>query len=552
MTKEDQKKALELKHMTNGASGEESSSKEADGTDGAAPDMDAEFGFQRPDFMKERLAGTVRFHQRHVFLCYKSPAEWPSHVEATEFDRLPHLLADAVSARQSNFKKITKLTVCEGEAGTGSSLGDVLIFPDMIQYRGVTHFDTERFVEEVLVKDTEWLSGSPEIMRGSHVFICAHGSRDKRSSVCGPALIARFRKDIESQGLNGQVIVRACSHVGGHKYAGNVIIFSSDVNGKVTGHWYGYVAPDDVPELLRKHIVEGEIVDHLWSIDSASNQWSDDVIKSAWSVLYVMGQLGTCEEEPKNALVCARVDELESVMQGKLFIPAGFDGGAKLQYDKTHGFDTAQQLCDTINKANKYLSTKMAAALLTNAAIFAVESKVIKEDKFKHKGAVCLLDGAAIPLVPRYDLYTSRNIVKPLQEREPEIAPFILKKSIPHRKKKQQQEDAEEEFHLEKSIEQSKKKHQPEDATIPKKSTEPSKKTEEQNEDEVSIRYCINRLEEMTELTRDEKAKAILVLKDAKNRVIFDTVGDSETMKTWLFLEIANMKIPERGKENGP
>jgi hypothetical protein len=44
-------------------------------------------------------------------------------------------------------------------------------------------------------------------------------------------------KDVNGLGLDGQVFVSACSHVGGHKYAENVIIFSSDAKGEVTGHW---------------------------------------------------------------------------------------------------------------------------------------------------------------------------------------------------------------------------------------------------------------------------------------------------------------------------
>jgi hypothetical protein len=103
--------------------------------------------------------------------------------------------------------------------------------------RGLTHFDVDNFVEEVLVKDIDWLPGSPEPMSGSYVFVCSHGSRDKRCGVCGPALIKRFKEEINGLGLDGQVSVSACSHVGGHKYAGNVIIFSSDAKGDVTGHW---------------------------------------------------------------------------------------------------------------------------------------------------------------------------------------------------------------------------------------------------------------------------------------------------------------------------
>jgi hypothetical protein len=69
------------------------------------------------------------------------------------------------------------------------------------------------FVEEVLVKDIEWLPGSPEAMKGSFVFVCSHGSRDKRCGVCGPVLIKRFRDEIKALGLDGQVSVSASSHV---------------------------------------------------------------------------------------------------------------------------------------------------------------------------------------------------------------------------------------------------------------------------------------------------------------------------------------------------
>ncbi|KAL5669037.1 hypothetical protein ACJX0J_021258 [Zea mays] len=242
----------------------------ADATDAAfaaaaaVPDPGAEFGFQRPELGKEKLVGTVGFHERHVFLCYKGPDLWPSHLEASESDRLPRLLAAAIKARKPNLKKTIKLTICEGEDGTESSNGDVLIFPDMIRYKGLTHFDVDNFVEEVLVKDIDWLPRSPEPMSGSYIFVCSHGSRDKRCGVCGPALIKRFKEEINELGLDDQVAVSACSHVGGHKYAGNVIIFSSDAKGEVTGHWYGYVVPDDVPVLLHKHIGQGEVVDHLW------------------------------------------------------------------------------------------------------------------------------------------------------------------------------------------------------------------------------------------------------------------------------------------------
>ncbi|XP_078431933.1 sucrase/ferredoxin-like family protein [Wolffia australiana] len=247
-----------------------------DGGIGGSIGSDAEFGFQRSEFGQEELAGTVQKYDKHLFLCYKHPEVWPSHVEAAEFDRLPRLLSAALSGRKSDIKKKTRLTLCEGEDGTESSNGDVLIFPDMIRYRRLTHFDVDGFVEEVLVKENEWLPGVVEPLRGSYVFVCSHGSRDKRCGVCGPELIKRFREEIKERGL--QVSVSGCSHIGGHKYAGNVIIFSKGDDGAVTGHWYGYVSPDDVTILLDQHIGRGKVVSRLWR-----------------------GQMGLLAEEQKNA-----------------------------------------------------------------------------------------------------------------------------------------------------------------------------------------------------------------------------------------------------------
>lgn len=47
------------------------------------------YGFKKAEMGKETLVGTVAGFDRHLFSCYKSPDVWPSHLESTEFDRLP-------------------------------------------------------------------------------------------------------------------------------------------------------------------------------------------------------------------------------------------------------------------------------------------------------------------------------------------------------------------------------------------------------------------------------------------------------------------------------
>lgn len=87
------------------------------------------------------------------------------------------------------------------------------------------------------MKDVEWLPGNPEPLNGSYVFVCCHGSRDRRCGVSGPSLVSRFREEIELHGLLSEVSVSPCSHIGGHKYAGDVIIYGLNINQRVTGHW---------------------------------------------------------------------------------------------------------------------------------------------------------------------------------------------------------------------------------------------------------------------------------------------------------------------------
>ncbi|XP_013618633.1 PREDICTED: uncharacterized protein LOC106325156 isoform X4 [Brassica oleracea var. oleracea] len=230
-------------------------------TNAAPVSEDKLYGFKRQEMYSGALAGSVAPYGRHVFLCYKSHETWLPRVES---EGLPQRFAKSFKDRRADFAVETKLTVCGG--GGGESDGDVLVFPDMIRYKALKDTDVDAFVEDVLVNGKPWTSGIQEELSGSFVFVCAHGSRDKRCGVCGPALIEKFEQEIGSRGLSDQIFVKPCSHIGGHKYAGNLIVFSPDPAGNVSGHWYGYVTPDDVPAMLDQHIAKGEIIQNLSSL----------------------------------------------------------------------------------------------------------------------------------------------------------------------------------------------------------------------------------------------------------------------------------------------
>ncbi len=129
------------------------------------------------------------------------------------------------------------------------------------------------------------------------VLICGHGGRDMRCGIMGPVLQKEFENKLPKAGLDvlrGPVVdesvsgpplpgtvtdprrtarVAQISHVGGHKYAGNVIIylppaFKNDEGNPhpLAGHgiWYGRIEPRHVEGLIQETIINGNVIsDHF-------------------------------------------------------------------------------------------------------------------------------------------------------------------------------------------------------------------------------------------------------------------------------------------------
>ncbi|KAL6502132.1 hypothetical protein OROGR_027265 [Orobanche gracilis] len=152
---------------------------------------------------------------RHVFLYYKNRVSWPPRFDSSDADPLPKLFISTWKSDMDNMTIKAKIYVCEvNEDPTryytkirgDFSDGDVLIFPDMIKYRGLVESNVESFFEDVLVNSKPWSAGVPEFN----------------------IAIKRSRPDNE-------IYITACCHVDG--YEGRAIIFSQGPDGKTSGHW---------------------------------------------------------------------------------------------------------------------------------------------------------------------------------------------------------------------------------------------------------------------------------------------------------------------------
>lgn len=118
------------------------------------------------------------------------------------------------------------------------------------------------------------------------VLICGHGGRDVRCGVMGPVLQQEFADQLGNQGIEvlstppeASAATKAIqrrrgarigliSHIGGHKYAGNVIIYfppsleSHPLAGK--GIWYGRVEPKHVEGIIRGTVGNGKVISDMF------------------------------------------------------------------------------------------------------------------------------------------------------------------------------------------------------------------------------------------------------------------------------------------------
>lgn len=202
----------------------------------------------------ESLPGTVKLYHRHLFVC-TGRADWPDRIEAD--GGFLQALSAAVQARAAELPLNVKITACD-DPGSGSGTGyDILVFPDAVRYHGVREADLPALVEDHLVHNRPADGLRYQALTGQHVFVCIHERRDQRCGACGPPLIRRFEALLADHHLADRVAVHGTSHVGGHRFAGNVLIYPG-------GCWYGRVTLNDVPRIIEQHLGRGNIVTDLW------------------------------------------------------------------------------------------------------------------------------------------------------------------------------------------------------------------------------------------------------------------------------------------------
>ncbi|KAK6511583.1 hypothetical protein TWF481_000498 [Arthrobotrys musiformis] len=268
---------------------------------------------------KSRLAGVITRHYRHV-LIHTGTIDWPKKIEDAQSAPW-NASGEDITPIAANLKTLvsgkgfyadpfhpvlvtnTSLPINPSAAEEGH--GTITVFPEGIEITSIPNkIDSlTSFVKSFLVAPSNALRPT-ESDRGTFstkkitkpvILTCSHGSRDERCGILGPAITAAFKeflgndKEVQAYGLD--CIVGDVSHIGGHKFAGNVIIhlpgdhlLSKAINAASTlapqafemeggsatvtpadgvSIWYGRVMPYHVAGIVRKTLLEGKIIQEL-------------------------------------------------------------------------------------------------------------------------------------------------------------------------------------------------------------------------------------------------------------------------------------------------
>lgn len=187
-----------------------------------------------------------------------------------------HLAWTVASAKRARLRSRIINSVCNK---TLDPVTDVISFPSRLRWR-VRESQVDDFIRAVRflhrpsrtngsseedddernepIRPFDWWSvdgcaplcqGGP--LGGQIVLVCTHGSRDNRCGRAGPPLLRAIRNVLKDRGIGPeQVKVFASSHVGGHKFAGCIIVYPS-------ADWYGYLTARNA-KMIVDHLIAGK------------------------------------------------------------------------------------------------------------------------------------------------------------------------------------------------------------------------------------------------------------------------------------------------------
>jgi (2Fe-2S) ferredoxin len=262
------------------------------------------------------LAGSVKPYGRHVLIS-TGKTDWIHSIDEENGSVVQSIHRSLYDKKYGGRKRdgearivLSNTSFAPSRIGSGKT--EVLVMPEWRIIKNVSTTSGEEFVKRFV----DGQEGGGELVSStlpfhSIVMICSHGKRDKRCGVTAKYLVKAFESGLrrrnmyrsfddtrtEAQGgISGGGTVLGClSHIGGHKFAGNVIIYRrrtksvdqlheklkglalnegtkeakaavvvTEDDVQAEGIWLGRVEPKHVEAIIEEVILKGRIFKDLY------------------------------------------------------------------------------------------------------------------------------------------------------------------------------------------------------------------------------------------------------------------------------------------------
>lgn len=232
--------------------------------------------------LKKPLANSVNLYTRHISLS-TGAYDWPSTVkedkqygpeqqsELSRF-RLSQFAVDWATLLKPNKQ------VLYTKSSHSSTLPCFHVYPENLKVTFRSHrppfAEIEQFMSHLsspALPSLDFLTIEQLPPRTVHIYVCTHNTRDRRCGVIGPLVKETMRNYLASSPSRAlQVEVFGCSHVGGHKFAGNMVIYRPVWR---QGVWYGRITPEDVESVINDTVYQGKILGSHWRGGLPDGTW---------------------------------------------------------------------------------------------------------------------------------------------------------------------------------------------------------------------------------------------------------------------------------------
>ncbi|KAI7875911.1 hypothetical protein K492DRAFT_210694 [Lichtheimia hyalospora FSU 10163] len=217
------------------------------------------------------LLGSMKPYGRHIMIS-TGKTDWTSHIEddkGTLAAELSVIVNDQFKQDWRNFITNTSMFT---QYSTIPNAHDVIILPDNIMVTDVTADRAQAFYDEFLNQplpaspnEPLKVSDSMKVQKNpyaSMILICSHKKRDRRCGVVAPILAAEFDNVLREKDISeDDVAIFMVSHVGGHKFAGNIICYIHEGR---TGIWYGRVNTCHCKPIIEETMCGGKVIKDLY------------------------------------------------------------------------------------------------------------------------------------------------------------------------------------------------------------------------------------------------------------------------------------------------